>query len=306
MKSDGSLWAWGSNEYGWLAPNAPGPAPLLAYPVTVTNGSGGGDFVAGDIVTLTANAGSSGYQFNEWVISTPVLFVEGTNLNHATIKFVMPQGAVTATAAMAAVTELTVIAPTVSARPGSMVTFDITIENNPGIKGLNFNLTYDVDKLEFISLEAETGTAMTYDDENGVVGVTWLTNGATTLLETDGKLFTVVFKVKDSFRFGESPLGLSGYAANLHERLDPVFIDGAVIVHKLGEINGDGAVDLLDAICVQNIWLDSLTITQEGNRVPATQAQLLAADINGDGRVDANDLVLILRYLAGDPGIILY
>jgi len=48
-----------------------------------------------------------------------------------------------------------------------------------------------------------------------------------------------------------------------------------------------------------------LVFSPVGERVPPTPAQLLAADINGDGFVDANDLILILRYIAGDPGIVL-
>jgi len=73
--------------------------------------------------------------------------------------------------------------------------------------------------------------------------------------------------------------------------------------YRLGKIIGDGAIDLLDAINIQSIWLDRLVNVPGGNRRPPTPTELLAADINRDGRVDANDLLLILRYLAGDPSI---
>jgi len=199
---------------------------------------------------------------------------------------------------------LTIAAPTVLARAGQEVTFEITLTDNPGVKSINFSLNYDNSKLEFVTLTAETGIAMFFDDPiAGTVGVAWLTSGVFELLETDGKLFTAVFRVKDTFRQGESPLGLSGQATNLTVVLNTVFIDGAVIVYRLGKIFGDGPIDMFDAINIQSIWLDGLVITPDGDRIPPTPEQLRAADINGDGRVDANDLLLILRHLAGDPSI---
>jgi len=71
---------------------------MFAYPVTVTSGSGGGSFFAGDIVTLTANDPPNGQLFKSWVITPSVEFAEGTDLNSKTIKFVMPLGAVYAEA----------------------------------------------------------------------------------------------------------------------------------------------------------------------------------------------------------------
>jgi len=71
---------------------------MHTYPVTVTNGSGGGNYVAGDVVTLTANAAPSGQQFKEWSITPSVVYVEGTNLSTETIKFIMPSEAANAEA----------------------------------------------------------------------------------------------------------------------------------------------------------------------------------------------------------------
>jgi len=71
---------------------------MIAYPVTVTNGVGGSNFVTGDVVTLTANDPPDGQLFKSWVITPSIIPIEGTSLNSKTIKFVMPSGAVNAVA----------------------------------------------------------------------------------------------------------------------------------------------------------------------------------------------------------------
>ena len=68
------------------------------YTVTVTGGTGGGNYAAGATVTLTATA-AAGKQFRQWSFTPTVTFTGGTNASSATVKFTMPANAVTATAA---------------------------------------------------------------------------------------------------------------------------------------------------------------------------------------------------------------
>lgn len=56
--------------------------------------------------------------------------------------------------------------------------------------------------------------------------------------------------------------------------------------HDLGDVNGDGAVNTLDA---------AMILRHSAGMVELTPAQLAAADVNGDGNVDANDAASILR-----------
>lgn len=60
----------------------------------------------------------------------------------------------------------------------------------------------------------------------------------------------------------------------------------------LGDVNGDGVVDMPDAILAQEIADGEVTPTQE---------QLDAGDINGDGIIDSADVTLILRIILGEP-----
>ncbi|MFR9215358.1 MAG: InlB B-repeat-containing protein [Ruthenibacterium sp.] len=67
------------------------------YPVTVKGGTGGGQYAAGDRVTLTAEV-PAGHKFDGWTFSPEVSFLDGTNAGSATVVFTMPEAAVTAEA----------------------------------------------------------------------------------------------------------------------------------------------------------------------------------------------------------------
>lgn len=56
---------------------------------------------------------------------------------------------------------------------------------------------------------------------------------------------------------------------------------------KSGDINGDGVIDILDAVMVQKCSVDKVALTED---------QQKAADVNGDGIVDILDAVLIQKY----------
>jgi len=79
------------------------------------------------------------------------------------------------------------------------------------------------------------------------------------------------------------------------DKLTADFSGGAVnvITYKLGDINDDGIIDILDAILLQRIWW--------GDHEPENW-QRQVADVNRDGNVDANDLLLLLLHIA-DPDI---
>ena len=199
-------------------------------------------------------------------------------------------------------TPFTLTASAATACPGDMVTIDVSAENNPGVKGFTLNLAYDDAKLDFVSMDtaalASLGLAMPGGSTAGNVSLTFVASGSN-LLSDDGKLYSITFKVKDTAPDGEIPLTLSGLLGDPSgQSLEAVFVNGAahVLSYKLGDVNGDGDVNVLDAILLQSIWLGDLT---------PTPAQFLAADVNRDGAVDANDLVLLMQYITGGYGIVL-
>lgn len=72
------------------------PAAGEKYTVTVNSGTGGGDYAAGDTVTIRANAPASGKQFDKWEVNSgSVTLISATS---STTTFTMPAEAVTVTA----------------------------------------------------------------------------------------------------------------------------------------------------------------------------------------------------------------
>ncbi len=71
---------------------------IPTYALTVTGGTGDGNFVQGTPVTLTASAAPAGQRFKEWSITPSVTFTDGTNAASPTARFAMPAQAVTAAA----------------------------------------------------------------------------------------------------------------------------------------------------------------------------------------------------------------
>ena len=72
-------------------------ANVPTYTVTVTYGSGGGDYTEGANVTITANPPENGKQFKEWTGADSLTFTSGSKTT-ATATFTMPAEAVTVTA----------------------------------------------------------------------------------------------------------------------------------------------------------------------------------------------------------------
>ncbi|HZK25081.1 MAG TPA: hypothetical protein VFC74_06805, partial [Oscillospiraceae bacterium] len=70
-------------------------APVTTYVVTVTDGTGSGDYAEGATVNITANAPAAGKVFDKWTTTDGVAFA---NANSATTTFKMPAKGVVVTA----------------------------------------------------------------------------------------------------------------------------------------------------------------------------------------------------------------
>ena len=66
--------------------------PVQKHQVIVGNGTGSGEYAAGDIVTITAAGAAQGMAFDRWAGNTALDFTENTDNHSATAVFIMPDG----------------------------------------------------------------------------------------------------------------------------------------------------------------------------------------------------------------------
>ena len=107
-----------------------------AYTLTVNSGTGGGNYAAGAVVTITANGGPSGYVFDRWTGNTAPL----ANPAAMTTTVTMPASAVTVTAHYVAFIgyQLTVVSGTGSGYYDAGAVINLTADAAPS--GQVFNM----------------------------------------------------------------------------------------------------------------------------------------------------------------------
>ena len=66
--------------------------PVQKHQVIVGNGTGSGEYAAGNIVTITAAGAAQGMAFDRWAGNTALDFTENTDSHSATAVFIMPDG----------------------------------------------------------------------------------------------------------------------------------------------------------------------------------------------------------------------
>ena len=66
--------------------------PVQKHQVIVGNGTGSGEYAAGDIVTIAAAGAAQGMAFDRWAGNTALDFTENTDSHSATAVFIMPDG----------------------------------------------------------------------------------------------------------------------------------------------------------------------------------------------------------------------
>lgn len=107
----------------------------------------------------------------------------------------------------------------------------------------------------------------------------------------DGELLRIPVTVSEGAASGEGQL----YTVRL-ATADAVSVSANDVtitssIAKPGDVNGDGDIDIADAVCVVNYIV--------GNPTPSFVE--LAADANGDDDIDIADAVTIVNYIVGNP-----
>jgi hypothetical protein len=193
--------------------------------------------------------------------------------------------------------------PDIRGNAGDTVRLPINLDCAWGVQGSGMMiwLSYDKTLLTPVAVEKTVLTqGFTFADNiavaDGRVDIAGVGGGT---LVGEGHILDVLFTVASGASPGSTaPFTFANVVMFDYEarELDVDHSDTAMFTvsstYILGDLNGDGVVDLPDAILAQQI--------ADGVLVP-TAMQLYAGDINGDGVIDSADVTLILRIILGLP-----
>ena len=194
-----------------------------------------------------------------------------------------------------------------NAYPGDTITIPVSLKNNDGIASIKFTVSYDANCLEY---QGASFTEALKGIENSICVITPTADGKVTMSWVIGAsgeytgsetIANLKFKVKEVLENTSAQVSLT-YAADStfnNGLVDKEFLikNGTVQIgqYRPGDINGDGTVNVNDALLLLNYVCDLRKDEVKGN-----------PDVNGDGKVNNKDVVILLRYIAEIEGITLH
>lgn len=177
-----------------------------------------------------------------------------------------------------------------SAQPGQKVRLEITLTDNPGLCGLNFQIDYDKSRL---TLEDFDCTSETFALGDWTVGIgegekaLWLQPDET---DKNGVILTLEFTIAQDAPQGEIPVMLTE-ASGVNAQAELVAVGTSagsvqVTVGIPGDVNGDGRITSADLLRLRRYLAGQNIPVETGN-----------ADLNADGKIDLMDLMLLQKLL---------
>lgn len=197
----------------------------------------------------------------------------------------------------------TLTAAAVTAQAGQTVSVPITIQGNPGFTNFSLRLEYDRSALELISFRPGTLCgSLTRTNENLLICARAEQTGE------NGVIATAEFKVRENFSGIAAVTARADYIRcggddGVFKTVSMTSISGSVRVEQktdekpeekpdgtgtLGDVNGDGRINALDAALVYDYLKGTGSLTEQ---------QLAVADVDGNGIVDRSDAIWIYRYV---------
>lgn len=196
----------------------------------------------------------------------------------------------------------------VAVEPGTEVTLELNLKNNPGLAGYLFYVDADTNVFS-VPYDMET-------DQSGITGGTLCGNTGTLLLaphkedlgwqllwfsekavEGEGTLFTLTLQVSDSAEKGVYPVTVRYSPANTFDmEYVSQSIPGVTVGfttntdYKIGDINGDSEISNADVVMIARSVVGLYTIADD---------RKFLADVNNDGDITVADALYLARYLLG-------
>lgn len=200
-----------------------------------------------------------------------------------------------------------VVKPTNVAKPGEQVNVTVSIENNPGLQGVDVNVAIDYDHFELLAIESGT----LFDPANFIVSEDALTSGAPfqaiasgyEKVFENGVIFSMTLKVKDTVADDNYE---NAVVVTVNDHVDvnhnrSVINNGACTIavssqgFLWGDVNNDGIVLTDDAVLIMRSIVGIATPEMTNAAV---------GDLDGRTGLSVADAQMILHYLA-NPGTVL-
>lgn len=156
-----------------------------------------------------------------------------------------------------------------TAQPGQQVKLTLSLSGNPGLCGLNFTIDYDHTRLTLEDYDC-LDSQLTASDWSLGLGegekALWLQNDAT---DAEGEILTLVFRVSDAAPLGDTTVTLTDITGVDEEAklLKPVCVSGGVTVSSglLGDVNGDDRVTAADEKRLRRYLAGAKVAIETGN-----------------------------------------
>lgn len=193
----------------------------------------------------------------------------------------------------------TITLESIEAKKGQNVSVKVSIENNPGIWGMDLKIAYDKAALTLTSVDNgdfyQDGE-WTKGNLNGDVYIlSYEASGFDNITTQSGILATLNFKVSDTAKAGDYAIKATYKAGDIinvsFDEIDFTVVSGGISITDMiyGDVNNDGSVTVLDATMLQKYLAGLVSFSDE---------QLAVADTNGDGNITVLDATAIQKYLA--------
>ena len=193
-----------------------------------------------------------------------------------------------------------------TAYPGDTIQIPVSIRSNPGISAMKLTITYDPELLEYQDaafdqafLDAAGAQTCINAETSGTIILDWVL--AQTEYSENGDFAVLSFKVKAVAEAADAALTITYDPEDIfnkeHENQTFQIENGTVRIKKLrpGDINGDGSVNINDALLLLRYVCE------------LDQDQVLGnPDVTGDGKVNNKDVVTLLRFVAKLDGVVLH
>lgn len=187
---------------------------------------------------------------------------------------------------------------------GQTVELDVVIDNNPGILGGTFTISWD-ENLELLSAKKQDAfedlnyQAPSGFDRNGT-NFMWYGDSVSEVL--DGTFLKLTFKVSQN-ALSDKILPVNIVAKQMiganSNTISATCVNGGIQVvdYIPGDVDGNRSVELLDVITLAQYVSDDCITKPNGFNVSLNEK---AADVNDDGYMDLLDIILICQFVSDD------